>query len=136
MKVRLVQIVSRTLRELYCIKPLKVSDRYKVIEELGSEIEAWHTDLPAFLNPDQVDPRLLVENFRRQSQMLSLAYGHAKILIYRQCLLHDFKKETEIPKEAIQKKVERCLAAAMGIVNVVESLAETCQLYHAFWVII
>ncbi|CZR68623.1 uncharacterized protein PAC_18522 [Phialocephala subalpina] len=130
---RLVRIMGRTLRELYGIKPLDDGTRYGLVQELGSQIEAWRRELPPFLNPDVIDPRLLIENFQRQSNMLSLAYGHAGILIYRPCLLNDSKMRTIISVTDVQGNVDKCLAAAMTIVNVLERMADARQLYQAFW---
>lgn len=106
------------------------------MEELGEEVETWRKELPAFLNPDQVDARLLTSLFQRQNNMLNLAYGHALILIFRPCLFNDFKQKStlKVNEAQVNANVRHCLTGAMTIATVVNQMVECDKFYPTSWV--
>ncbi|CAG9972464.1 unnamed protein product [Clonostachys byssicola] len=134
---KLGRILSKVLSSLYGLAPLSQERRYRIMKELGADVDAWRQSLPAFLNAERVDSRLLKPLFQRQSNILSLAAGHAEILIYRPCLFSDYTRHHHISEESTDSTVSNvqiCLRAAMEIVRVVERMAEADQLYAASWV--
>lgn len=126
-------ILSSTLRRLYGIKPLDRPTQYNIMKELGKEVQAWRQNLPAFLDPDKVDSRLLIPLFQRQSNLLTLAAGHVEILLYRPCLFNDYQKKLAGYAEEAEVNVQRCIAAAMSMVTVIDRMVESHQLYAASW---
>lgn len=106
------------------------------MKELGDEVEAWKQGLPAFLNADQVDARMLTSLFHRQNNMLTLAYGHALILIFRPCLFNDFKHKLVLKDigSQVNANVHRCLTGAMSIAAVVDQMVESNKFYPTSWV--
>lgn len=128
---RLGRILSKILRRLYGIKPLDRAARHQVISEIGAEIDSWRDDLPAFLNPEKVDSRLLKPLFQRQSNLLTIASGHARILLYRPCFFSDHPPTSE--RLGTQANVQKCVDAAMSIVEVVDRMVEANQFYAASW---
>ena len=127
---RLGRILSSILRRLYGIKPLDLVAQYETMSELGAEVEAWRQRLPAFLDPEKVDSRLLIPLFQRQSNLLSLAMGHARILIYRPCLFNDYQ---QIDATETKANIQKCVEAAMGIVEVIDRMVEANQFCAASW---
>ncbi|KAI1308586.1 fungal-specific transcription factor domain-containing protein [Xylaria venustula] len=91
-------------------------------------------DLPAFLNADKVDSKLLVPLFQRQSNILGLASAHVRILIYRPCLFNDYDKSLGTLPRATGENVPKCVNAAMDIVTVVDRMIEASQFYAASFV--
>ena len=124
------RILNATLRRLYGIRSLDHATLYRTIRELGEQVTVWKRELPVFLNPEKVDSRVLIPLFQRQSNLLSLASSHALLLIYRPCLLNDYKRRDD---EETDANVRRCMDAAMGIVGVIDHMAEAGQFYTASW---
>ncbi|CAH0028391.1 unnamed protein product [Clonostachys rhizophaga] len=134
---KLGRILSKVLSSLYGLASLSQDRRYRIMRDLGADVDAWRQSLPAFLNAERVDSRLLKPLFQRQSNLLSLAAGHAEILIYRPCLFSDYTRHHHISEESTDSTVSNvqiCLRAAMEIVRVLERMAEADQLYAASWV--
>lgn len=131
---KLGRILAKTLRKLYSIKPLDRKSQLRIMSELGAEVETWRSELPAFLDPNQVDSTLLRPLFQRQSNLLTLASGHAEILIYRPSLLHDHApEETARDSNGVNSNIQRCLEAAMSIVGIIGRMVEANQYYSASW---
>ncbi|RWA05712.1 hypothetical protein EKO27_g9397 [Xylaria grammica] len=126
-------ILGETLRRLYGIKSLDKATQYATMSELGTKVDAWKRDLPAFLNADKVDSKLLVPLFQRQSNILGLASAHVRILIYRPCLFSDYDKSLGTLSQATEDNVAKCVNAAMDIVTVVDRMIESAQFYAASW---
>ncbi|KAI0906285.1 fungal-specific transcription factor domain-containing protein [Ustulina deusta] len=126
-------ILSETLRRLYGIKSLDKATQYTTMNELGAKVDAWKQDLPAFLNAEKVDSKLLVPLFRRQSNILGLASAHVSILIYRSCLFSDYEKNLTTLSQATKDNVTKCVNSAMEIVTVVDRMVESGQFYAASW---
>lgn len=130
---KLSRILSSALKRLYGVTPLDRPTQHNVIADLGSQISRWRCDLPAFLNPQKVDARLLRPLFQRQSNLLALASGHLEILIYRPCLLSDHSASSSADAEELASNVQRCIDAAMEIVATIDVMAEAHQLYPVSW---
>ncbi|KAI0414706.1 fungal-specific transcription factor domain-containing protein [Xylaria grammica] len=126
-------ILGETLRRLYGVKSLDKATQYATMSELGTKVDAWKRDLPAFLNADKVDSKLLVPLFQRQSNILGLASAHVRILIYRPCLFNDYDKSLGTLSQATEDNVAKCVNAAMDIVTVVDRMIESAQFYAASW---
>ncbi|VUC34840.1 unnamed protein product [Clonostachys rosea] len=134
---KLGRILSNVLSSLYGLIPLEQPHRYQVMKELGLAVHTWRQELPAFLNAERVDSTLLKPLFQRQSNILSLAAGHAEILIYRPCLFSDYTRQhyySEGSEDSTVAHVQICLRAAMEIVRVIKCMADADQLYAASWV--
>lgn len=131
---KLGRILNKILRRLYGIRNLDRPMRDLVMAELGSDVDQWRADLPAFLNPNKVDSRLLRPLFQRQSNLLTLGASHAEILIYRPCLLDDYREyDVFQDNQGTGANVQRCLSAALSIVSVITIMAEADQLFAASW---
>lgn len=85
---------------------------------------------------------LLLPLFRRQRNVLNLAYWHTLLLIHRPFLLSNFASlsnystiRAKLPNhEAFENNVKQCLDAAMKITKIIEELETRNQLHRAFWV--
>ncbi|KAI0964730.1 fungal-specific transcription factor domain-containing protein [Xylaria arbuscula] len=126
-------ILGETLRRLYGIKSLDKITQYATMSDLDAKVDDWKRDLPAFLNADKVDSKLLVPLFQRQSNILGLASAHVRILIYRPCLFNDYDKSLGTLPQATEENVKKCVNAAMDIVTVVDRMIEASQFYAASW---
>ena len=127
---KLGQILSQTLRRLYGIQPLEHSALLEITAELGREVDRWREDLPAFLNQEKVDSWNLVGPFRDQSDILNLAVRHLEILIFRPCLLNNIHSPTA---ERSRSNMDRCIRAAMGIVDIITRMIDSNRLPAASW---
>ncbi|KAF4467043.1 Glyoxylate reductase [Fusarium albosuccineum] len=128
---KLARILSSIMRRLYGIRALDRQTRYRTMAELGAQVEDWKTGLPAFLNPEKVDSRLLLPLFQRQSNLLSLASGHCLILLYRPCLFNDYSRRRD--DQETKANIQKCLDAAMTIVTVIDYMSEAKQFYASSW---
>jgi hypothetical protein len=89
-----------------------------------------------------MDTAVLMPIFRRQRNALNLAYWHTVILLNRHFLLSNFarlqqdvRSKRESPhKVQIEEGVEECLKAAMSIVDRVNDLTQSGQMFQSFWV--
>lgn len=135
MIARLGRVLSRVLRQLYGIAPLSKDKKYALMFKLGDEVEAWKDQLPAFLNPEKVDSRVLSPLFHRQSNLLSMAYAHVIILIFRSCLFErNMSGSTDQQPSFTKANIERCRSVALLIVDTIDRMVEARQLYAGSWV--
>ncbi|EEU35653.1 uncharacterized protein NECHADRAFT_54383, partial [Fusarium vanettenii 77-13-4] len=133
MHIKLVQIVSRTLRLLYGVRRLSEIGRYSLMAELDKELDLWREALPAHLNPDLVDSALLLPSLQRQSKVLNLAYHHTRLFVYRHSLFSDLRKDTQIPAHEVQANIAKCVNAAMSIANLAGRIVAAKQLFTGSW---
>lgn len=86
---------------------------------------------------------MLLPLYQRQRNVLNLSFWHALIIVHRPFLLSNFASLTGFKNTSCQgniadtetaKNVAECLKAAMNIVRVVDELAQTGQMFCAFWV--
>ncbi|KAI5847048.1 finger protein [Morchella snyderi] len=133
---KLGRILSGLLKELYSIHRTPMPRRVTIATHYTTLLQAWRASLPAFLDPDKVEPSLLIPILQRQSRMLSLAYAHSVILINRPFLLSSFaslkwRKGHEAGE--YEENVRQCLDAAMIISGIVDDYSAGQQVFSAFW---
>ena len=133
---RLSRIVSGICNDVYSIHPHSKEDRLAHSENWTAKLKAWKDTLPAFLEPNKVDPSILVPIFQRQSTVLTLAYAHALILTNRQFLLSNFidlTRPESTTNERVEFHIQECVEAALVAVNTVSDFVEHGMLYRTFW---
>lgn len=122
---------------MYSVRPPTQKRSALIRRQLNDSLKAWRKELPAFLDPDQVDARLLVPNFQRQSNMLSLAYSHAVILVNRGSLMNKLRKSdvsSDTAGDEEDSNMKACLSAAMSILNDVDQIRRGGKILPAWWV--
>jgi hypothetical protein len=73
-------------------------------------------------------------SFRRQATALKLAYCHAIMHANRPFLLGNTKtSNVRGQASALDDSVAKCMSAAKGALETVDSIAEDVTLFHAFW---
>ena len=86
---------------------------------------------------------MLIAIFRRQRNVLNLAYWHTILLTHRPFLMSNFAESQyasrgggreNLHKDQIDENVKECLDAAMNIVNIVNDLIQHGMMFQAFWV--
>ncbi|KAK9372327.1 fungal-specific transcription factor domain-containing protein [Lipomyces chichibuensis] len=137
----LVRVLSCILRDLYSIKKVSKVEKISLCRKYTADLKAWRNGLPAFLDPARVQPSLLMTLLQRQSHVLSLAYAHALILVNRPFLLSNFASlmpskygylEPIFDAEG-EEAVRECTSAAMLVVDIVDDLNESSQIFAALW---
>lgn len=141
---RLSRIVANILRDLYSIRPPSFENQHKLATKYAGEIDEWRSSVAYLIDTDGVDPSLFQPIFLRQRNVLSLACWHAQILVHRPFLLNNFANLANLGKTRSQKTpqyaslttehVQRCLEAAMNIVEKLDDLSSNHQLYNTYWV--
>ncbi|KAK9487530.1 fungal-specific transcription factor domain-containing protein [Lipomyces starkeyi] len=137
----LVRMLSGILRDLYSIKKVGKTETISLCRKYTADLKAWRSSLPAFLDPARVHPSLLMTLLQRQSRVLSLAYAHALILVNRPFLLSNFASLTAIKygsSEPVfdaegEEAVRECTSAAMLVVDIIDDLNESGQIFAALW---
>lgn len=130
------------LRDLYSIRPPSTADRCALTAKYSQCLKSWRTEIPRFLDAEHMDTAVLMPIFRRQRNALNLAYWHTVILLNRHFLLSNFarlqqdvRSKRESPhKLQIEEGVKECLKAAMSIVDRVNDLTQSGQMFQSFWV--
>lgn len=111
--------------------------------QYSSDLWKWRSNLPQFLEAEELDTSMLLPLYQRQRNSLNLSFWHALVLVYRPFLLTNFASLTRVnntscPESTYAAETERnvaeCLKAAMNIVRVVDQLAQAGQMFRAFWV--
>ncbi|ETS78693.1 hypothetical protein PFICI_08546 [Pestalotiopsis fici W106-1] len=132
--VKLSQIVSTILWDLYSIHPATKTQRAALITKSSKALKEWRAGLAHFLDDQNVNAALLIPIYQRQRNVLNLAYWHAVILTHRPVLLRNFPHLQE-PRNANRShsSIRECLAAAMSIVKTVDALVGAGQMLKAYW---
>ncbi|EFW99074.1 nonribosomal peptide synthetase-like protein [Grosmannia clavigera kw1407] len=139
--VRLARIVSVILRDLYSIHPISTSTRASLSRKHSEALAAWRREISRFLDTDRDGASLLMPVFQRQINVLNLAYWHALLLTHRPLLLSNFAylqrygadSRNASDRVYIQESTNRCLDAAMSIIEIVDNISQGGQLFKAFW---
>lgn len=139
--VKLSRIVSLTLRDLYPIRPMSTSARSALTAKCAADLQSWHAEMAKFLDSDAVNAALLLPIYQRQRNVLNLSYWHATILTHRPFLLSNFARlqqngsHARSPAHRLQAEtsVRECLGAAMNIVELVDELVQSQQMFRAYW---
>ncbi|OAA68567.1 fungal specific transcription factor domain-containing protein [Niveomyces insectorum RCEF 264] len=132
---------NKVLRDMYPIRPLSEAQQCALATQYLQALEAWRTDVPAFLCVDSKDAVPLIPIFQRQRDTLNITYWHTIILTQRPFLLTNFSNiQNSIrrsykgnSKEQIENGVKRCLEAALHIVDLVEGRCKSHQMSRSFW---
>ncbi|UPL00367.1 hypothetical protein LCI18_011301 [Fusarium solani-melongenae] len=138
--MKLARIISKILRSLYSIKPVSASRRAEETERISKDLDEWRAELSRFLDADFFSSSLLVPIFQRQRNVLNLTYYHAIILTHRQSVLNNFARVSQqgvrSSNESSQheESVKQCLKAAMEIVETIDEITHTRQMFRAFWI--
>jgi hypothetical protein len=127
------------LRDLYSIRPPSGSQRRSLTAKYSQCLQDWRSGIPKFLDADQTDTAILMPIFRRQRNVLNLAYWHTIILLYRHFLLSSFARVDDDKRESphkvqIDEGVKKCLQAAMNIVHCGNDLIQSGEMFQSFWV--
>jgi len=134
--IRLAKILGEISSDLYPTNKSLGRDWKELAERRTAELKDWKESLPPFLEPEKVDPSMLIPIFQRQSTVLRLAYAHALILANRQSLLTNFadlsRPESLLPKE-LQGSIKECINAAMLVVDTVNEFIDQGRMRRAFW---
>ena len=86
---------------------------------------------------------MLIAIFRRQRNVLNLAYWHTMVLTHRPFLMSNFAElqhtsrsegQENLHRDQIDENIKECLDAAMNIVNIVNDLIQNEMMFQAFWV--
>jgi hypothetical protein len=140
---RLSRIVSTILRDLYSIRPPSTANRCAFAAEHSKSLKAWRAEMSSFLDGQSINTAMLIAIFRRQRNVLNLAYWHTMILIHRPFLMSNFAKlhytsrnngREDLHRDQIDENIKECLDAAMNIVNIVNDLVQNSMMFQAFWV--
>ncbi|KAH8666950.1 fungal-specific transcription factor domain-containing protein [Xylariales sp. PMI_506] len=139
--VKLSQIVSMILQDLYSIRPVTKSKRVALTAKCSNALKEWRTQISQFLDVKGISASLLRPIYQRQRNVLNLAYWHAMILTHRPVLLSNFAKlqqyEIASPDPSHRARddssVRECLKAAMSIVDTVDGLVQSDLMFRAYW---
>ncbi|KAF2445783.1 hypothetical protein P171DRAFT_386601, partial [Karstenula rhodostoma CBS 690.94] len=142
--IKLSKILSAVLRDLYPIRSPSLPHRLSLAQKYTTDLTAWRQSNAHFLDTNNLPSSLLIPIYQRQRNVLNLAFYHAVLLVHRPFLLLNFASLTQLEQTATgsdaqpaieltcKENLEHCLAAAMGIVRVVDDIAES-QVFRAFW---
>jgi hypothetical protein len=132
----LARIVGKISSDLYPTNNIPNTDWMETAEQITAELKAWKESLPPFLEPDKVDPTMLIPIFQRQSTVLRLAYLNALILANRPSLLSDFanlNRSQNAPSGELESSLKECIDAASAVVETVNSFIEQSKMRKPFW---
>ena len=126
---------------MYSIRPPSSADRCALATKYSTSLKTWREQISAFLDTESANAALLIPIYRRQRNVLNLAYWHTMMLTHRPFLLRKFKElqsdgesNNNQNKGHTDENVWECLTAAMNIVSIVDGLAQAEQMFQAFWV--
>jgi hypothetical protein len=140
---RLSRIVSSILRDLYSIRPPSIANRCAYAEEHSKSLKTWRAEMSPFLDGQNINTAMLIAIFRRQRNVLNLAYWHTMVLTYRPFLMSNFATlqhtsrsigREKVHRNQIDENIKECLNAAMNIVDIVDDLVQNGMMFQAFWV--
>jgi hypothetical protein len=134
--IRLAMIVRKISRDLYPTQKITKLEEMNIAQQLTVELKTWKDSLPAFLEPDKVDPSMLIPIFGRQSTVLRLAYLHALILANRPSLLDSFadlSRPQTLPPGKLEGSLKECIDAAIAVVDIVNGFIEQGRMRRSFW---
>ncbi|KAL4915879.1 fungal-specific transcription factor domain-containing protein [Aspergillus aurantiobrunneus] len=134
--MKIAQLISRILRDLYSIKPVSESRRISAVRSISHDLSVWRADLAWFLDRDALSAALIMPIFQRQRNVLNLTYWHAIILAHRPFVLSDFARLVQGHRRSRQTEdsVRECLDAAMRTVEIIDEITQNRQLFRALWI--
>ncbi|KAL4886616.1 fungal-specific transcription factor domain-containing protein [Aspergillus karnatakaensis] len=142
--MKIARIISRTLRDLYSIKPSSETRRGNAVKIIHAELTTWRADLAWFLDADILSASLIMPIFQRQRNVLNLTYWHSIILAHRPFVLSDFARLSlqngrenasgSANRQQTEESVRQCLNAAMKTVDIIDEITQNRQLFRALWI--
>ena len=132
----MVRIVGKISSDLYPTNKNPSTDWMETAQNITAELKAWKESLPPFLEPDKVDPTMLIPIFQRQSTVLRLAYLNALILVNRPSLLSNFadlNRSQNPPSGKLEPSLKECIDAASAVVETVNGFIEQSRMRKPFW---
>jgi hypothetical protein len=137
---RLVRILGKISSDMYPTNKNPGTDWILTAQQITAELKAWKESLPPFLEPEKVDPTMLIAIFQRQSTVLRLAYLNALILANRPSLLSNFADLTRSqnpPSGELESSLKECIDAASAVVETVNGFigkdAEAVLVYPLYF---
>jgi hypothetical protein len=124
---RLAKIIGGISSDLYPTNRSTASDWMKSAEGWTAELKAWKQSLPAFLEPTNVDPSILVPIFQRQSTVLRLANRPSLLSNFG-----DLSRRQGLPQKESEGSLKECIDAAIVVVDTVNSFIEEGEMCKAF----
>lgn len=145
--MKIAQIISRILRDLYSIKPVSDARRAAAVSEISRDLSTWRAELAWFLDADVLSASLIMPIFQRQRNVLNLTYWHSVILTHRPFVLSNFARLSQgrshtgaaaaasswNPSQT-EESTKQCLHAAMKTVAIIDEITQNRQLFRALWV--
>ncbi|KAH8174692.1 fungal specific transcription factor domain-containing protein [Sarocladium implicatum] len=121
---KIARIVGAISREVYSIQSITEMDRCVAANRLSRQLQEWRANLPPHLGT--IRPSMLIRSFRRQSQVLQLAYCHAVMHANRLFLLGNSSPDS-------QAQAMECVEAAQTVLESVDRMANDGPWIQAFW---
>jgi hypothetical protein len=121
---------------------MSTSARSTLTAKSAADLQSWHAEMAKFLDSDGFNAALLLPIYQRQRNVLNLAYWHAMILTHRPFLLSNFARlqqngshgRSPAHRSQAETSVRECLGAAMNIVETLDELVQSQQMFRAYWV--
>ncbi|KAI0378787.1 hypothetical protein F5Y04DRAFT_261051 [Hypomontagnella monticulosa] len=140
-QIKISRIIAVIIQEFYSLRTPSSKERVELATKFTNDLKQWRLDMSLLLDQQGASQSLLLPLFRRQRNVLNLAYWHTLLLIHRPFLLSNFANlsnystiRAKLPNyEAFENNVAQCLDAAMRITKIIEELETRNQLHRAFW---
>lgn len=130
--VKLAQLIERTTKEVYTLKPISTHERLEAARRCGEALHSWRESLPPHLGA--VRSLSLTPIFCRQATALTLAYCHAIMHSNRPFLLGaDSMGAERDGLTPLDDSVEECLSAARTALETVDSMSRDSSLFYSLW---
>ncbi|KAH7305948.1 fungal-specific transcription factor domain-containing protein [Stachybotrys elegans] len=140
---KLSRIVVKILRSIYGIHPPSIEQHFHLAEKFTKQLEDWWKDMSFLLDSDG-DLNIFVPLVLRQRDVLKLAFWHALVLIHRPFLLNTFaslanysanRRRLSSRKPQLERNTQRCLDAAMKIVQLIDRMNGAGQFFSTLFFI-
>ena len=124
---RLAKVIREASNEQYVATRAPIERQIDTAQRLNIQISQWQQQLPLFLCGG-IHPASLIPIFRRQLRVLQMAAAHAIMIVNRPLVLSQ-----HLQAEASRPYVDKCLAAAKTVLELVLELVQQNHLFRAFW---
>ncbi|KAH8807378.1 fungal-specific transcription factor domain-containing protein, partial [Xylogone sp. PMI_703] len=135
---RLIFILAKIINEVYpakrTVKQNMKSEAYTVqgskIKEAELDLRTWTEHLPEVLMPCSN----LVSRFKRTQRLLSLAYNHVQMFLYRPFLHYISKSRRSANLEELPYiYAAACVQTSRNVIQNMKSMEEACLLNGPYW---
>lgn len=129
-------VIGHISRDIYSIRPRSATERLLAVESHIATLHTWKTNLPPIF---QIRPSSLTTLFKRQSNVLQLAYSHAIIYATRPFLPTNFSfTSSEVSHDMDQtsqlsKFIAEGCKAAVEVTRIVHTFVQDDFNLQAFW---